>query len=120
MLSMGLLGLGVVAFAGNSESSADQKAANPFKTHNDLLLEVHHLAPGFGGMFLSDDNTILYAYMLDTSQEEAAKQALEEVFGTGTPKGGSFRLFRANTVSSSFTIGTSANVTQSGLFRPFT
>ena len=94
VLSMGLISLGVVVLTGNSEGSADQTGATPFKTHNDLLLEVHHLAPGFGGMFLSDDNAILYAYMLDTSQERVAKQALEEVFGPEITEGREFQVIQ--------------------------
>ena len=88
MLAAMLSGIGVVsAQSGDSGSLAEDLS----KTHDDLLLEVHHLAPGFGGMFLSDDNTILHAYMLDPSEGEAAKKALEQVFGDWITAGLEFR-----------------------------
>ena len=72
-------GIGVVSTQSSDNGNLAEEYA--FKTHDDLLLEVHNLAPGFGGMFLSDDNTILYAWMLDPSEGNAAKEALEQVFG---------------------------------------
>ena len=89
LLAAMLSGIGVVS--AQSGDSSGILAEDPFKTHDDLLLEVHHLAPGFGGMFLSDDNTILYAWMLDPSQGETAKAALEQVFGDWITAGLEFR-----------------------------
>jgi hypothetical protein len=58
-----------------------QPDATRFKTHDDLLAEVGKRVPAFGGMYLSDDNSILYIYLLDQSQKEAAKQAIAEILG---------------------------------------
>ena len=88
LLAAMLSGIGVVSAQGSSSGSL---ADDPFKTHDDLLLEVHHLASGFGGMFLSDDNTILYAWMLDPSEGEAVKKALEQVFGEWVTEGLEFQ-----------------------------
>ena len=89
LLAAMLSGIGVVS--AQSGDSSGSLAEDPFKTHNDLLLEVHHLAPGFGGMFLSDDNTILYAWMLDPSQGSEAEEALEQVFGDWVTEGLEFQ-----------------------------
>ncbi len=40
------------------------------------------VAPGFGGLFLdSSDNSIVYVYMLDPSQQEAAEEAAKIILG---------------------------------------
>ncbi len=82
-------GIGVVSAQSSDNGNLAEEYA--FKTHDDLLLEVHNLAPGFGGMFLSDDNTILYAWMLDPSEGNAAKEALEQVFGDWMTEGLEFQ-----------------------------
>ena len=91
LLAAMLSGIGVVSAQSTSSGSL---AEDLFKTHDDLLLEVHHLAPGFGGMFLSDDNTILQAWMLDPSQGETAKEALEQVFGDWVTAGLEFQVIQ--------------------------
>lgn len=89
LLAMMLTGIGVVSAQSSDNGNLAEEYA--FKTHDDLLLEVHNLAPGFGGMFLSDDNAILHAWMLDTSQSETAKEALEQVFGEWITEGREFQ-----------------------------
>lgn len=45
-------------------------------------LKVAQQVPAFGGLFLDEqDNSILYVYVTDLSQEEAVKKAIKEVFG---------------------------------------
>lgn len=54
-----------------------------FKTMDDLLAEAGEIVPGFGGLFLdSKDNSIVYVYMLDPSQEEAAAKAAVSILGS--------------------------------------
>ena len=56
--------------------------------HDDLLLRVERMAPGFGGMFI-DPNGRLAVYLLDPSQLSAARSAIEAVFVPGlTAHGG--------------------------------
>lgn len=65
--------------------------ATEFKTHNDLLLDVANLVPEFGGMFLSDDNSILHVYVTsgweDATKRQDVKQAIENVFGVSITRG---------------------------------
>ncbi len=49
---------------------------------HEPYLKVAQRVPGFGGLFLNEqDNSVLYVYLTDLSQEEAVKQAIMEVFG---------------------------------------
>ena len=57
------------------------------ETHDDLLLRVERMAPGFGGMFIEVDGR-LAVYLLDTSQVSAARSAIEAVFGPSLTAGG--------------------------------
>ena len=58
-------------------------ATDEFQTHDDLLAEVGERVAEFGGMYLSEDNTILYVYltdgMEDAVKQEEVKQAIEDV-----------------------------------------
>jgi hypothetical protein len=65
-----LLALGLSLFA----------PAAPVQTHDDLLLRVEKLLPGFGGMFLAPDGR-LAVFLLDLARLPAARPALEAVFG---------------------------------------
>ncbi len=57
-------------------------ASVEFKTTDDLLGKVGEKVPGFGGMFFDpEDNNILYVYLLDPAEKEAAEEAMAEVFG---------------------------------------
>jgi hypothetical protein len=53
------------------------------KTIDDLFAEVARRVPGFGGMFLSDDETILQVYLTDLNPLviTAARAAIAAVFG---------------------------------------
>ena len=45
-------------------------------------MDLAQRVPAFGGMFLDEhDNSILYVYLTDLSQEEALKRAIEELYG---------------------------------------
>ena len=57
------------------------------ETHDDLLLRVERMAPGFGGMFIEVDGR-LAVYLLDTLQVSAARSAIETVFGPSLTAGG--------------------------------
>jgi len=60
-------------------SGASQEPAR-METHDDLLIRVEKHVPGFGGMFV-DSNGQLAVYLLDTAQLDAARSAIEGVFG---------------------------------------
>ena len=57
------------------------------ETHDDLLLRVERMVPGFGGMFIEVDGR-LAVYLLDTSPVSAAGSAIETVFGPSLTAGG--------------------------------
>lgn len=52
------------------------------ETHDDLLLRIERIAPGFGGMFIDRDGR-LTVYLIDSAQLPAARAAIESVFGPG-------------------------------------
>jgi hypothetical protein len=55
-------------------------------TMDQLLGEAGAVVSGFGGLYLDkDDNTIVYVYMLDTSQEAEARVAATSVLGPQRP-----------------------------------
>jgi hypothetical protein len=54
------------------------------ETHDDRLIRVEKLAPGFGGMFVDPEGQ-LAVYLLDTTQLAATRSAIETVFGTDLP-----------------------------------
>ena len=51
------------------------------ETHDDRLIRVEKRVPGFGGMFI-DANGQLAVYLLDITQLDAARLAIEAVFGS--------------------------------------
>ena len=52
------------------------------ETYDDLLVQVEHQAPGFGGMFTGEDGRLV-VYLLDPSKIGAAQSAIQSVFGPG-------------------------------------
>ena len=46
-----------------------------------VRLRVHDLVPGYGGIFFSNDGSILNVWLQDASQGPAAKEALLQVYG---------------------------------------
>lgn len=50
------------------------------ETHDDLLVRVGEKVPGFGGMFIDTDGR-LAVYLLDPSELDAARVAIEAAFG---------------------------------------
>jgi hypothetical protein len=52
-------------------------------TYDDLLVRVDERTPGFGGMFIDADGRLV-VYLLDTSQLEPTRSAIEAVFGSNT------------------------------------
>jgi len=57
--------------------------------YDDLLLRVAQRVPAFGGMFFGFEGRqytgVLYIYLLDPSQKEAATQAIISIFGPFYP-----------------------------------
>lgn len=54
----------------------------PYKNPDQRLAEAGAAVSGFGGAYLDpEDNGIAYVYMLDTSQQEEARRALEKYGG---------------------------------------
>jgi hypothetical protein len=55
------------------------------RTLDDMFSDVAKLAPDFGGMFLSEDESTLQVYLLDPSPQKvkAVETAIAQVFGRG-------------------------------------
>ena len=61
---------------------AGQPQERTRKDPNQVLADVGAAFPGFGGYYRErPDNTIAFVYMLDTSQQQEARQALEMLMG---------------------------------------
>ena len=79
--------------------AAGGESDDEFKTHDDLLLDVGRRIPEFGGMFLSEDNSILYVYVTDGSQDilgtEEVKQAIGDVLKASATQRRELRLIPA-------------------------
>ena len=73
-------------FLAGEISAAEARFQERSRMHDDLLLRVERMAPGFGGMFI-DPNV----YLLDPSQLSAARSAIEAVFGPGLTAHGGVR-----------------------------
>lgn len=61
---------------------------------NSQALRVLDLAPGYGGFFYSPTDDIVYAWILDTSQGQVVKQAVEQVYGKRITRGIEFRVLQ--------------------------
>lgn len=57
-------------------------------------LRLLDLAPGYGGFFNNEDGSILYVYMLDTSQKQIARQAFEQFRPDLISEGLEFRILQ--------------------------
>jgi len=77
-------------FLAGEISAAEARFQERSRMHDDLLLRVERMAPGFGGMFI-DPNGRLAVYLLDPSQLSAARSAIEAVFGPGLTAHGGVR-----------------------------
>jgi hypothetical protein len=55
--------------------------AEQIMSHDDLLVRVEERAPGFGGMFLAPDGALVI-YLIDPSELESARRAIEAIFGS--------------------------------------
>ena len=91
------LGLMIALTVGTGVASGG--TTNEFQTHDDLLAEVGRRVPEFGGMYLSEDNSILYVYLTDGVQDglrhKAVKEAIEQVFKSGLTTGRTLRIVPA-------------------------
>ena len=66
-----------IAFATQRGS---QESGGKMERHDDLLVRVEQQVPGFGGMFIDREGR-LAVYLLDMSQLDAARSAIQAVFG---------------------------------------
>ena len=57
-------------------------------------LRLLDLAPGYGGFFNNEYGSIIYVYMLDTSQKQVAKQAIEQLHPYLISENTEFRLLQ--------------------------
>ena len=87
-----------LASAGGSDDESTTAGAE-FKTHDDLLLAINERVPEFGGMFLSEDNEILYTYVTGDSEytlnTETVKQTIVDVLKSDPTQGRELRLIPA-------------------------
>jgi len=72
---------------------------SPIDLYAPRELQILDLAPGYGGLFLLETpspelDSILYVFMLDTSQGQAAKDAVEQVYGEEITKERKFKVLR--------------------------
>ena len=58
----------------------------------DMALSVHDLVPGYGGTGISENGSTIYVWLQDTSQEQAVKAALLEVYGDFLFQGRKFQV----------------------------
>ena len=69
-----------------------------YKTHDDLLLDIGRGVPEFGGMFLSEDNTVLYVYVTGNPQvlsTDVVKRAIDDVLKASPTQRRELRLIPA-------------------------
>ena len=69
-----------------------------YKTDDDLLLDIGRRVPEFGGMFLSEDNTVLYVYVTGNPQvlsTEVVKRAIDDVLKASPTQRRELRLIPA-------------------------
>jgi hypothetical protein len=71
---------GVLPPATLTVRTAGSQDRQSMQTHDDLLVLVEKMAPGFGGMFVDSDGRLV-VYLLDTNQLPAARSAIQSVFG---------------------------------------
>ena len=76
-----------VPLGGRSGGQSENIEPSEYKTHDDLLLEIAKRIPEFGGMYLSDDRSILYVYVVDGAEgildRQEVKDAIDEVLKAG-------------------------------------
>ena len=85
----------LIVGAGGTGASA---APAEYKTHDDLLLDIGRRVPEFGGMFLSEDNTVLYVYVTGNPlvlRTEVVKRAIEDVLKASPTQRRELRLIPA-------------------------
>ena len=91
----------VAAFplGGGSDGTSGNIEPSEYKTHDDLLLEAGKRIPEFGGLYLSDDRTVLYVYVNDgaedTLNKAEVKGAVDDVLKSGLTDGRELRLVSA-------------------------
>ena len=88
--------LAMTVAAGGDPSEAESAQATDYKPHDDLLMDISRQVPEFGGMFLSEDNTVLFVYVTDDSQDApstgAVRRAIEDVLKDSPTEGRELRL----------------------------
>jgi hypothetical protein len=85
--AMGLAGGGVVMGEGREEAQADGPRQPRARTVDDLFKGVADRNPRFGGMFVDEEEDVLYVYSVDPSEAAAAvaEEAVTAVFGEAQP-----------------------------------
>lgn len=82
----------VLGVADDPPSPTPQPVASPgaplppgqpatYESPDQRLADTGAQVPGFGGLYLDRDNSIVHVFMLDHSQLDAAKQAAESILG---------------------------------------
>lgn len=75
-------------------AQAGPPGATPGRSIDDRFAEVGRAAPGFGGMFLGAG--VLNVYLVDHAQRDAARRAIEAVFGADAVPAGGVRFLGAD------------------------
>ena len=86
LIMTGILAVAVAAIVGFGWSQGPPVDFDPanYKDGNDRLKEIEDEVPGFGGVFLSDEQSVLNIYLTenenDSSTQEKAREEVEEWF----------------------------------------
>jgi hypothetical protein len=85
--AMALAGGGLVMGEGNEEAQADGPRQPRARNIDDLFKGVADRDPRFGGMFVDEEQDVVYVYSLDQSEGAAAvaEEAVTAVFGEARP-----------------------------------
>ena len=99
-LLIALVGGGPPLVHGSGDSDDNGgTGTSQYKTHDELMLDIGRRVPEFGGMYLSEDNSILYVYVTDGYEDvlkrEEVKEAIEDVLKAGLTTRRELRLIQA-------------------------
>ena len=85
---------GVIGWEVSAEGDGEEEEeeAQEFRNHNDRLVDIATIVPGFGGMYIDpDDPNVLNVFLLDPDDEKQlaeVEHAIGEEFPDAIPPGG--------------------------------
>ena len=89
-----VVALGVIGWEVSAEGDGEEEEeeAQEFRNHDDRLVDIATIVPGFGGMYINTDNpNVLNVFLLDPDDEEQlaeVERAISEEFPNAIPLGG--------------------------------